>query len=428
MAIRIRGGRVIDPASGLDAVTDVFIDNGAIVALGRGPRSFHAEWVVDAKGLVVCPGFVELGAHLREPGFEQKATIASEARAAVASGFTTICCTPDTDPILDTPAVAEHINQRASKTRAARVTYLGALTVGLDGKVLAAMQALKDAGCVGVTNLGRAIIDTTVLKHALAYAASCGLTVFLQPEDYWLGHQGHMHEGPTSTRLGIPGIPAAAETIAVHRDLTLVAETGVRAHFCRLSSAASLKLIADARRSGLPVTADTSILNLSFTDADIGGYDANLHLRSPLRSSRDRSVLGQGVKRRVLDAIAAYHEPHDADAKAAPFALTEPGASTFDTFLPALLRLVAEDTFDLSTAIAAVSQAPSRILGLTSGTLAVGAPADICIFDPRMTWSVNAASLTSAGKNNPFIGQTMTGKVVMALVDGRVVHDGLQPG
>jgi dihydroorotase len=425
MSIRIRGGRVIDPANERDEICDVFVHAGRIAAIGRAPRGFNAEWVIDAAGLVVCPGFVELGARMREPGFEHKATIASEARAAAASGFTTIVCTPDTQPVMDTPAVAEHVNQRAARTRAARVRYLGALTVGLEGKVLAEMQALKDGGCVGVTNVERAIVDTAVLRNALAYAATAGLTVFLQSEDHWLGRQGAMHEGATSTRLGVAGIPGAAETIAIQRDIALVAETGVTAHFCRLSSAASVKVIADARKAGLPVSADVGIMNLCFTDEDVDGYDANLHVRPPLRSERDRAGLGLGVKRGHIDAICAYHEPHDADAKAAPFMLTEAGASTLDAFLPALLECVERGFFDLPAAIRAASFAPHRVLGQTGGDLSPGQPADICVFNPRAEWTASAAALASAGKNSPWLGRKLTGKVMMTIVDGRIVHDGL---
>lgn len=424
MSIRIHGGRLVDPANERDEICDLLIDDGRIAGVGRAPRGFKPETVIDATGLVVCPGFVELGARLREPGFEHKATIAGEARAAAMNGITTIVCTPDTLPVMDTPAVAEHVNQRAPRTRAARVRYLGALTVGLEGRVLAEMQALRDGGCVGVTNVERAIVDTAVLRNALAYAATAGLTVFLQSEDYWLGRQGAMHEGATSTRLGVPGIPAAAETIAIQRDIALVAETGVTAHFCRLSSAASVKVVAEARKAGLPVSADVGIMNLCFTDEDVDGYDANLHVRPPLRSAHDRAGLRLGVKRGQIEAVSAYHEPHDADAKAAPFMLTEPGASTLDAFLPALLDCVAHDLFDLPTAIRAASTAPHRILGQRGGDLSPGQPADVCLFDPRAGWGASMATLASAGKNSPWLGRALTGKVMMTIVDGRIVYDG----
>ncbi len=419
--LRLRGGHVIDPASGRDGVADVWIDGGRIVAVGRAPRGAGRAREIPLAGKVLCPGFVDPGSHLREPGYEHKATIVSEARAAAASGFTTVCCVPDTQPVLDNPSVVEHIAQRAAAAGAARVVCLGALTVGLDGEVLSEMHALKAAGCVGVTNLDRAIKDTAVLKHALAYAASAELTVFLHPEDYWLARRGSMHEGAVSTRLGVPGIPHAAEVIAVHRDLTLLGETGARAHFCRLSAADSVKPIVDARRRGLQVTADVDLGHLCFTVDDIGAFDANFHLRPPLRDARDRAALRKAVKAGQIDIVGAYHEPHDLDAKAAPFGLTDPGMSTYDCFLPALLELVADEVLDLPTAIAAASTAPHRLLGQPGGTLEVGAPADLCVFDPRARWEATPAALASAGKNSPYLGRTLTGRVTMTLVGGRVV-------
>lgn len=421
--LRIRDGRVIDPASGRDGVADVWVDGGRILAVGRAPRGAGRPREFNAKGLVVCPGFADLGGHLREPGYERKATIASETRAAAAGGFTTVCCTPDTSPVLDNPSVLEHILHEAGEAAAARVVCLGALTVDLDGEVLAEMHALKEAGCVGVTNLDRSIADTAVLKHAYAYAASAELTVFLRAEDYWLARQGNMHEGPVSTRLGVPAIPAAAEVIAVHRDLTLLAEAGARAHFSRVSAGDSVRPLVEARRRGLPVTADVALANLHFTDADVGGFDANFHLRPPLRDARDRAALRRAVKGGAIEAIGAHHEPHDADAKAAPFGLTEPGMSVYDAFLPALLALVEAGAFDLPTAIAAASLAPHRVLGQAGGSLAVGAPADLCVFDPGAQWTLDAQTMRSAGKNSPWLGEHLRGRVVLTLVDGRIVHE-----
>lgn len=418
MRWRIRGGRVIDPASGHDGVADLWLEDATVVALGRAPRGFRADREFNASGRVVAPGFVDLGSHLREPGFEHKATVAREARAAAASGFTTVCCTPDTQPVMDNPAVVEHIQKRAAAAGGARVLCLGALTVGLEGEVLAEMHALKAAGVAGVTNLDRAIKDTAVLKHALAYAASAGLTVFSQPEDYWLGRQGQVHEGAVSTRLGIPGIPAAAEVIAVHRDLTLAAAAGARVHFSRISAADSVKPILEARRRGQTVSADVSLAHLSFTVDDIGDYDPNFHLRPPLRAQSDRAALCKAVKSGAIDAISAGHEPHDVDAKAAPFGVTEPGMSTYDTFLPALLARVAAGAFDLSTAIAAASLRPHQILGRDGGHLAPGAPADLCVFDPTLRWPVTDDLLFSSGRNTPYLNQIQTGRVVATMVAG----------
>lgn len=422
MYTRIHGGRVIDPASGYDGVADLWLEDGRVLCVGPAPRGVKASQSFVARGLVVTPGLVDLGSHLREPGFEHKATIVREARAAAASGFTTVCCTPDTQPVVDNTAVVEHILMRAAMAGGARVLCLGALTVGLEGEVLAEMHALKAAGVVGLSNLNRAIKDTAVLKHALAYAASAELTVFSQPEDYWLGRQGQIHEGAVSTRLGIPGIPAAAEVIAVHRELTLAAAAGARVHFCRLSAGDSIKPIADARRRGQAVSADVDIAHLRYTVEDIGPFDADFHVRPPLREPTDRTALRKGVKSAAIDAISAGHEPHDVDAKAAPFGLTEPGMSTYDSFLPALLALVAAGAFDLPAAIAAASLRPHLILGSDGGTLAPGAPADLCIFDPALRWQAAPAELMSSGRNTPDLNAWLTGRVLATVVGGEWVH------
>jgi dihydroorotase len=421
MRWQIRGGRVIDPANGHDGVADLWLEDGRVLAVGRAPRGLKADEVFNANGLVVAPGFVDLGSHLREPGFAHKATVAREARAAAASGFTTVCCTPDTQPVIDNPAVVEHILKRAASAGGARVLVLGALTVGLAGEVLAEMHALKAAGVVGLSNLDRAIKDTAVLKHALAYAASAELTVFSQPEDYWLGRQGQVHEGAVSTRLGIPGIPAAAEVIAVHRELTLAAAAGARLHFSRLSAADSVKPIVEARRRGQAVSADVSLAHLCFTVDDIGHYDPNFHLRPPLREKTDRKALAKAVATGAIDAISAGHEPHDVDAKAAPFGLTEPGMSTYDTFLPALLAQVAGGAFDLATAIAAASLRPHQILGREGGHFSPGAPADLCIFDPALRWTVTDDTLLSSGRNTPYFNHAQAGRVVATMVGGEWV-------
>lgn len=423
MGIKLSGGHAVDPASGFDGIADVFVADGAIAGIGRAPRGFKAAEVIDARGLVVAPGLVDLGSRLREPGFEHKATVAGEARAAAQGGITTLCAAPDTQPVMDTPAVVEQILHAARQARGARVLCIGALTVGLGGEVLAEMHALKAAGCVAVTNLDRSIKDTAVVRHALAYAATADLTVFLHSEDYWLGRQGAMHEGATSTRLGIAGIPRAAELIGLHRDLLLIADTGARAHLCRLTTAEALKTLAEARRAKLPVTADTPLMHLLYTDEQVGHYDANFHLRPPLRSARDRAALQGGIRRGTLDAIGAYHEPHDADAKAAPFALTEPGASTLDAFLPALLSLVAAGAFTRVQAWRAASLVPHRVLGQAGGTLAPGAPADLCVFDPDCAWDVSPDTLASKGLNTPWAGQRLRGRNRLTLVGGEIVHD-----
>ncbi len=423
MKLKIRQGRVVDPANDRDEVADVFIDGDTIAGIGRTPSGFKAQRDVDASGLIVCPGFTEIGAQLREPGEEHKATIASELTAAAAGGFTTVCCMPDTAPVIDTPAVVELINQRAKGVRGARVRCIGALTQALEGLILAEMHALKEIGCVGVSNAGQAIPDSNVLRHALAYASTLDLTVFLTAEDPWLGSQGTMHEGAVSTRLGVPGVSAAAELIGLGRDLLLVEEAGARAHFRTLSSARSIKYLTDARRSGLDVTADVGIAHLFLCDEDIGRYDAQCHVRPPLRTRRDRTRLRKGLADTQIDALSAHHQPHDVDAKAAPFSATESGISGLDTFLPLLLKLVDEGAVDLKRAIATAALEPARIVGLDSGALGIGDTADICIFDPQKEWCVTEETLLSQGKNTPFIGQTLRGKATLTLVGGRIAYE-----
>lgn len=422
MKFRIRGGRLVDPANAIDTVTDVYVDGDRVVAIGRKPARFGAARELDASGCIVCPGFVDIAARLREPGYEHKASIAGELVAAAAGGFTTVCCTPDTAPVVDNPAVVELIHQRARGVRGARVRCIGALTQGLGGEVLAEMQALKDIGCVAVGNAGRPIHDTNVLRNALAYASTVGLPVLLDAEDPWLGARGVMHEGATSTRLGLAGIPAAAELIGLARELVLLGETGARAHFRTLSCAQSVSYVRDARKRGLAVSADVGIAHLHLVDEDVANHDANYHVRPPLRSTRDRDGLRRALARRHVDALTAHHEPHDADAKAVPFGASAAGLSGFDTFLPLALELVTAGTCDLAALIEACAVAPARILGLPAGALGVDAVADLCVIDPAHEWTVSAAGLRSQGRNTPFVGRALRGRVTHTLVGGRLVH------
>ena len=423
MKLEISRGRIVDPGNNRDETADLFVDGGIVVGIGRTPSGFKAARKIDATGLIVCPGFTEIGAALREPGAEHKATIASELTAAAAGGFTTVCCMPDTTPVIDTPAVVELINQRAKGVRGARVRCIGALTSGLGGEILAEMHALKDIGCVGVANAGRVIRDSNVLKNAMAYASTLDMTVFLNAEDPWLGAPGSMHEGAVSTRLGIRGIPAAAELIGLGRDLQLVEEEGVRAHFRTLSCGRSTKFLKDARKAGLAVTSDVGIAHLFLCDEDIGSFDAAYHVRPPFRSRRDRAQLRKSLREGQIEALSAHHEPHDSDAKAAPFSATEPGISGFDSFLPLMLELVDDGVMDLKRAITTAAIEPARILGLRSGVIGVGDVADICIFDPALKWRLSEETMLSSGKNTPFIGRGLRGKVVMTLVGGRTVFE-----
>jgi dihydroorotase len=418
MRIVINNGRLIDPTNGIDERLNLYITDGRIAALGQPPAGFKADRVIDAKNLIVAPGLVELSAYLREPGAEHKATIASEARAALKSGITTLCCPPDTDPIIDTPAVVELINHRAAMARASRIVCLGALTRGLGGEQLSEMFALKHIGCMGVSNGDRPVANAQVMRRAMEYAATCGLTVFIRAQDPWLAASGCAHEGEISTRLGLPGIPETAETVAVSRDLLLIEQTGVRAHFCRLSCARSVQLIQAARERGLQVSADVSINHLLFTEHDLLGFDGNYHVLPPFRTARDRDALREAVAAGTVEAVCADHQPHELGAKEAPFGATEAGIAGLETLLPAALALVEAGVFDLPRAIDALSTQPARILGLNAGSLSIGSPADVCIIDPNAVWTYPDQASLSAGRNSPYRGDQLTGRAVLTLLNG----------
>ena len=419
--IRISGARVIDPANNIDTVTDVFIADGTIAAVGKAPDGFTVDHEIMARDRIVCPGLVDLSARLREPGQEHKATIASESRAAASSGITTLCCPPDTNPVIDTPAVAELIRLRAEAAGLARVVTLGALTRELHGEQLSEMAALQRAGCVGVSNALRPVASTLILRRALEYAATFDLTVFLHANDHALANNGCAHEGRVATRLGLPGIPEAAETATVARDLALIEQTGVRAHFCRLTTGRAARMVARAQYDGAPVTADTAVPYLYLSETDIDEFDTQCHLMPPLRTVEDRQLLRDAVQRGTLAAVCSDHQPHEPDAKSGPYPSTEPGASGLDTLLPLSLRYGEEQGVPLSDTIDRLTHGPARILGLPYGTLSVGACADVCIIDPAHTWMLEANSLASHGHNTPFSGWEMQGRVTHTLLEGRVV-------
>jgi dihydroorotase len=328
---------------------------------------------------------------------------------------------PDTSPVIDTSAVTELIHQRARLANKAKVYCLGALTSGLEGKTLASMHALKLAGCVGVSNAYADIENTAVLRRALEYAATCNLVVHMFCEDGGLRNDGVIHEGMMSVRMGLPGIPETAETIAVSRVLLLIEQTATKLHFCRISSARSLDMIAQAKQQGLPVTADVAISHLYLTEIDLAEFNSLCHVRPPLRTTRDRDELRKALATGILDAICSDHQPHDEDTKAAPFGLTEPGASTLDVLLSLSLQLVQDKVLDLQTALAALTIKPAKIAGIDAGHLAQGAAADVCIIDPELAWVAEKETLASAGKNCPFTGWEMTGKVTHTLLDGNIV-------
>ncbi len=419
----IRGGRIIDPANRLDAVKDLYIEDGFVVAIGVEPPQFRTDVVIDARSKIVCPGLVDLRARLREPGLEYKATIDSETTAAVAGGITTLCCPPDTEPVIDTPAMAQMIQSRGWQVGRAFIHPIGALTSGLQGERLTDMAALDEAGCIGFSNALHPIKDTQVLRHAMEYAASFDLTVFLHSEDPWLRGKGVVHEGEVGMRLGLPGIPEAAETVAVARDLALIEQTGVRAHFCQLSSARALAMVAAAQQQGLPVTADVTAHHLHLSEHDVGFFNTQCHVIPPLRSERDRDALRQAVTTGVVAAICSDHQPHEHDAKLAPFSNSAPGISALETLLPLTLKLVEQGLLSLNDAIAALTHKPATIIGVETGHLDIGATADICIFDPTRDWTLTEDQIVSRGHNTPFLGWNFVGRVTHTLVGGELVFE-----
>jgi len=420
--IKITNGRLVDPANQIDSISDLYIENSQVTAIGEPPIDANITQTIDATGLVICPGLIDLCAHLREPGFTQKASIASETAAAAAAGITTLVCPPTTSPIIDNTAVAELIQDRARAAAKANVLPIGALTLELKGQKLAPMAALKQSGCVAFSNNRCTISDSQALLRCLEYAATHDFLVIFNPQDNNLVANGVMHEGATSSDMGLVGIPESAETIEVARALILVEHSGVRAHFSQLSCERSIKLIGIARANGLNVSADVAMHHLFFTDENTRGFNSMFHVQPPLRSQLDRAGLLNALVTNGIQAICSDHQPHEAAAKHAPFAATEAGMSTLETLLPLGLQLVEQGLIDLSQLIEKLTCAPAKILGIKAGSLAVGATADITIFDPHAQWLVDESSLVSAGKNSVFIGSELKGKVMHTLLAGKRVY------
>jgi dihydroorotase len=428
MKILIKGGRVIDPASKLDRTCDIAIAAGRIVSIGDA-GSFSAAKVVDASGCIVVPGLVDLAARLREPGHEHEGMLESEMAAAVAGGVTSLVCPPDTDPVLDEPGLVEMLRFRAEKLHQARVFPLGALTRRLEGEVLTEMVELTEAGCVGFSQAEVPISNTQVLQRAFQYASTFGYPVWLRPQELHLG-RGVAASGPLATRLGLPGVPVAAETIALHTILELVKATGARVHLCRLSSADGVELVRQAKQQKLPVTCDVSINSLHLIDHDIGYFDSRARLNPPLRQQRDRDALRAALADGTIDALVSDHTPVDEDAKTLPFGEAEPGATGLELLLPLALRWGEEGKAGLLRALSVVTSAPARVLGASLGTLqasvgqlASGAVADVCVFDPQAEWTVAAEGLRSQGKHTPFAGWPLRGRVRCTIAAGQLAYE-----
>ncbi len=411
----IRNGRVIDPQSGIDQIADVFVSDGRIAAIGVAPLDFSPERTLDASGCMVCPGLVDLSTRLS--GLE------SELNAAVAGGVTAVACPPDTKPALDEPGLVERLVRHSEALGLARVYPIGALTQQLAGEKLAEMASLRHAGCIAFSQAQRPVFDTQILLRAMQYAATFAYAIHFQPQDHYLAREGVAHDGEVASRLGLAGIPVCAETVAISTVLQLARETGVRLHLARLSSAAGVALVRAAQQSGLKVSCDVAIHHLHLSERDIGYFDCQARFAPPLRAESDRDALRAAVADGVA-ALCSDHTPVDEDGKLLPFPEALPGATALELLLPLTLKWAGEDRLSLSAALARITADPAAVLGIEAGVLAPGRRADICIFDPDEVWTVTPEQLHSRGKNTPFLGRELKGRVKTTLVGGRIVFAG----
>lgn len=410
----IRHGRVIDPQSGLDHVADLFIADGKIGGIGKAPAGFASARTLDAGGKIVCPGLVDLSARLS--GLE------AELGAAVAGGVTAVACPPDTNPPLDEPGLVERLIRHSEGLGLARVYPIGALTQALAGEKLAEMASLADAGCIAFSQAHKPIFDTQILLRAMQYATTFGFGIHLQPQDHYLSRDGVAHDGEFASRLGLAGIPVCAETVAVSSALRLAEATGVRLHLARLSSAAGVELVRRAKNAGIKVSCDVGIHHLHLSEFDVGYFDSHARFTPPLRAASDRDALREAVADGIA-AICSDHTPLDEDGKLLPFPEASPGASGLELLLPLTLKWAEEAHLPLAVALSRVTCDPAAVLGIDAGTLAVGSAADICVFDPNATWKIAADTLRSRGKNTPFLGAEISGRVCATFVGGRLVFE-----
>ena len=422
----IKGGRVIDPASGFDDLADVALLDGTVLAIQNIPPYFQPTQTIDATGCLVIPGLLDLAVRLREPGLEHASMLESEMAAAVAGGVTSLVCPPDTDPVLDEPGLVKMLRFRAEKLNQCHVYPLGALTRKLEGEALTEMLELTEAGCVAFSQAEVPLANTQVMQRAFQYASTFGYAVWLRPQEYFFG-RGVAASGALATRLGLSGVPVAAETIALHIIFELMRATGARVHLYRLSSAAGVALVRQAKLDGLNVTCDISINSLHLTDADIGYFDSRARLNPPLRQQRDRDALRMGLMDGTIDALVSDHTPVDEDAKALPFAESEPGATGVELLLSLALKWSQDSGVDLKRALAVVTHGPADVLGASLGKrqgrvgrLAVGGLADVCVFDAAAAWTVAPEALRSQGKHTPFSGYELPGRVRCTIVGGQV--------
>ncbi|MDP6511307.1 MAG: dihydroorotase [Dehalococcoidia bacterium] len=421
----ISGGRLIDPASGHDAPADLLIEDGHIAWVGPGAPPQELDAILDATGLVVAPGFVDLHCHLREPGYEEKETIATATRAATRGGFTTVCAMPNTNPPTDSAAIIDFIKEKARTKGVVKVLPVGCISKGRRGQELAEMAAMAAAGAVAFSDDGSPVSDPRLMRHALEYSLSFGLPIMEHAEDEALSRDGAMHEGEVSLRLGLRGIPAAAEEAAVARDIALARLTGAKLHLCHISTAGAMEMVRRAREEGLPVTAEVTPHHLTLTHEQVLApvpYDTSAKVNPPLRAPQDVRALVDGLRDGVIDAIATDHAPHTAMDKLVEFDFAPPGISGLETALGALLALVHSGEMDLMTLVTRLTTGPAKVIGHPLGSLTVGLPADVVLFDPTREWVVDPTAFASRGRNTPLAGRALRGKVMATLAQGVLAY------
>ena len=434
--VLVKGGRIVDPAQGMDERGDLLILDGVVAAIQTEMASPDGARVIDAAGLVVCPGFIDLHCHLREPGFEYKETIATGTRAAARGGFTTVCAMPNTDPVMDSRAVVDFVLRLAREEGAVRVLPIGAVTVGSRGAALTEMAELAEAGAVGFSDDGHPVADANVMRQALSYASGLGLPIINHCEVPELSAGGVMNEGWVATRLGLKGLPRSAEEAMVARDIALAETTGGRLHVAHASTAGTVELVRQAKERGLKVTCEATPHHLTLTDETVLGrgaaayeplsvsaYDTNAKVAPPLRSRPDVEAMVEGLRDGTVDLIATDHAPHASIEKMCTFDEAANGISVLETALGSLMSLVHSGALTLPTLVDRLTAAPARFLGVGLGTLRPGAPADVTLFDPAAEWVVDPAAFASRGKNTPLAGATLKGRVAATIAAGRVVHD-----
>jgi dihydroorotase len=422
MSLLLRNGRVLDPAAGMDAILDILTAGGRIARVGPRLSAPEGARVIDVAGKVVCPGFIDIHVHLREPGQEYKETVASGTRAAAAGGYTAVCCMANTAPVNDHRAVTDYILAKARAEGAVRVYPVGAVTKGLQGAELAELAELAEAGCVAFSDDGRCVMNSEIYRRAMEYALPFGVPLISHAEDAHLAGQAAMHEGLVSTELGLGGLPTAAEDVMVARDIVLAEMTSAHVHIAHVSTAGAVRMIRDARARGVRITAEVTPHHLLLTDDAVRTYDPNTKMAPPLRSKPHVEALREALADGTIDCIATDHAPHELAEKESEFAAAANGIVGLETAVPLLLEhLVRPGVIDLPTLVARLSAGPARLLSLPGGSLTVGAPADLTVLDLERPWTVEPARFRSRSRNTPFAGWTGTGAPVMTIVGGVVV-------